>query len=224
MDKDFKTLFSEALHNLGGNLAKLSETTGIPERYLEALRAGNIEALPPSPYVHGYLSKIGNLSGTNSEELWSAFKKEAPAKTSGSEDRLPENRFSLQRINKGKVAGSLLLAVIAAYGLFRFDVIIGKPLLQIDTPQEALLISGKEIFELSGKVEPKDKLTVNDENVIVNEDGSFKKEWQLSPGINILEFKVKRFLGLEKSETKKIIYTQPENTTNSTSSLLLPQE
>lgn len=221
MDKDFKTLFNETLHNYGVGIAKLSETTGIPERYLEAMRSGNLGSLPPAPYVRGYLNKIGNLAGVNGEELWTAFKKDEQTKTSGSEDRLPENRFSLQKINKGRVVGLAVLVLLFAYGLFRFDVIVGKPLLQISAPVEALFLSNEEIFELSGLAESRDKLTVNGENIIINEDGSFNKKWKLTPGINILEFKVKRFLGLETSETRRVIYT-PRDATNATTSLLLP--
>lgn len=226
MDKDFKTLFNETLHNYGVSLAKLAETTGIPERYLEAMHSGNEELLPPDPYVRGYLIKITAVTGGNLDELWSAYKLCSAQKISGPSDQLPRNRFSLQKISRGKVAlvGSIL--ILALYGILRLDVILGNPELVLTSPEDTLVLTKTGTVPLRGKINNRDKLTINGENVIVDEDGSFSADWPLNPGTNEIEIKAKRFLGKETIIKRKVIYTPAignGTTTNESNGSLLLQ-
>ena len=63
---------------------------------------------------------------------------------------------------------------------------------------------------VSGNVEVRDTLTLNGEVIYPNEEGFFEKRVQLEPGLNTLEFKVKRYLGQESSLIKQVFY-QPES-------------
>ena len=227
MDKDFKTLFNETLHNYGVTTAKLAEASGVPERYIEALRAGNAELLPADPYVRGYLMKIVAMTGGSVDELWSAYKKESGNKTSGPSDRMPTNRFSLQKISKGNVALGAVVAALLLYGVLRFDIILGNPELTVVSPKEELLTSSVNFVVLSGMVSTKDKLTINGESVIVEDDGSWSTTWPLTLGTNTLQIKARRFLGKEEVVVKRVVYAPPAevagtatSTTTSSSSLL----
>lgn len=207
---DFKTQFNEALSSRGISSAKLSELTGVPERYIEFMRIGNLDPLPPAPYVRGYLAKIASVMGTNSEELWLAYRQELPAKTSGANDKLPANRFSFRKIGKGKIGLAAVGLAVLLYGLFRFNDIIGKPILVIENPGSATLVLNTNHLVVNGRIKPGDKLTINNESEAVDSDGNFKKDIELFPGVNILEFRARHSLGREIGETKKIIY-EPNN-------------
>lgn len=223
MDKDFKTLFNETLHNYGVNITKLAEVSGIPERYLEAMRVGNDELLPPNPYVRGYLIKIVALTGGNLEDLWTAYKQLSLQKTSGPTDHLPSNRFSLRKINKGKIALIIIVTLLIIYSFLRFDVILGNPELKVSAPEEAQIFATTETIPIKGKINPRDKLTINGKDVITESDGTFSIAWPLTSGVNNLEIKAKRFLGKEAVITKKVIYAAIESddsTATSTRSLL----
>lgn len=211
MEKDFKTLFNELLHNYGMGLNKLAEVTAIPERYLEAMRIGNDTILPPDPYVRGYLIKIIAITGGNLEELMAAYKRESLEKTSGPADRLPSNRFSLQKISRGKVFLAGVVVLILVYGIIRFDTIFGNPKLTLRTPSEALILTTTNTVLLEGSVDPGDKLTVNGENIVTQNDGTFSSTWPLTPGKNTLEIKAKRFLGKEAVITKEVDYLPQGN-------------
>ena len=54
------------------------------------------------------------------------------------------------------------------------------------------------------------KLTINEEEVFISQDGNFSKEYSLQPGLNTVEFKASRLLGKEVTIIKEIMY-QPEN-------------
>ena len=221
-EKDFKTLFNELLHNYGLGLSKLADATAIPERFLEAMRAGNDSILPPDPYVRGYLVKIIALTGGNIEELMSAYKRENFKKTSGASDRLPFNRFSLMKLSKGRVALVFIILLIIVYGIIRRDTIIGNPKLVVHLPKETQTYTSINTVLITGEVNTSDKLTINGENVIIQSDGTFSSTWPLTNGLNNIEIKAKRFLGKEVIENKSVIYTPTENNNifNSSSTVL----
>jgi len=225
MDKDFKTLFNETLNKYGVSIIKLSETSGIPERYIEAMRVGNTEQLPPDPYVRGYLAKIAELAGGNHEELWIAYKAWGGQKTSGAADRMPSNRYSLKKISKGKIVSALALVLVLVYGMIRFDTILGKPELVLRSPNETLSASAHDSILLEGEINSRDKLTVNGKNIVVENDGKFNIKWPLSLGMNTIEIKSKRFLGREKISVVKVIYIPPVEIAGAATSTpsLLPQ-
>lgn len=208
-EKGFKHIFVEAVSTRGFSTERLSELSGVPERFIEALRAGNYDHLPPSPYVRGYLYKIAALLGANPEEWWRAYREEHIPTGSGAQDRLPVNRFNLKRFGKGKIALAALAVLILGYGALRFNQIFGVPELNITNPNTTSIVVQNDRYLVTGKISAGDALTINGESEMIRGDGTFEKELQLYPGINTFEFTVAHFLGRDAHETRKIVY-QPD--------------
>jgi len=61
---------------------------------------------------------------------------------------------------------------------------------------------------LSGRVEPHSILYVNDEVLVPQVDGTFKREVVLQPGVNIIEFKAHKRYSRITSIERTIIYKQ----------------
>ena len=61
-------------------------------------------------------------------------------------------------------------------------------------------------FQITGQLEQRDKLMINNEEIFIDPTGQFSKEYNLQPGLNIIEFKAKRLLGREVIVTKRILY------------------
>jgi hypothetical protein len=206
-EKGFKHIFVEALSTRGFSTERLSELSGVPERYIEALRAGNYESLPSAPYVRGYIFKIATLMGVSGDEWWRAYREEHAPRGAGAEDRLPSNRFTLKRhITTGRVALLVVVVLTLGYGAVRFNAIFGVPKLEITNPSTASIVVTMDRYRVTGKVSAGDSLTVNGESEMIKSDGSFEKELQLYPGVNTFEFKVSHFLGRDAEETRKIVY------------------
>ena len=155
-EQSFKSRFESALGNRNVGMAKLSELSGVSERYIEALRGGNFNLLPPAPYVHGYIQKIAGILGADAEELWAAYRLENQVKTSGAEDRLPENRFLLKKIARGQVAAAAAILLVGAYAFLHFNRIIGKPELTILNPQVATIVVNADKLSVRGEITPGD--------------------------------------------------------------------
>jgi|SRR3989344_992569 len=204
--KTFGEALAEAISARGLSIGKIAELSGVPERFVEALRTGNYNRLPPAPYIKGYLNKISAVIGSDQEELWVLYKIDNPVRTSGRDDRLPVNRFYLKKVNKRKIALGIVTLAVLSFVVWRFDSIVGQPSIDIRNPSAATLVVNTDTIRVDGFIKSSDKLSINNEDVGVGGDGHFEKEVRLDPGMNTIDFRVKRFLGREADVIKKIIY------------------
>lgn len=204
-----KDLLREHIELKGFTPKKISETTGIPERYVEALLTGNDKVLPPAAYVHGYLAKLAEVLNFDKETMWRLYQKEAALYSSGPLDRLPSNRFAVRTFGKKWLIAGLVLVFLLAYLLTNVYQMLSVPELEIINPAMESIITPSGSITLEGKTDPSYTLTVNGAEVYVNKDGQFEKKFQLQPGLNTVEFRVKRFLGKENLAVRQIIYQSP---------------
>lgn len=212
-----KENFSAALASLieikGFNADKLANASGVPPHFIEQLINENFDRLPPAPYVRGYILKIAEVLNADGNDLWQDFQKENNfVKKSGENDRLPNNRFASKKISRKRVIFCGIIIIAAAYIAFRSDDFIGQPSLYLATPAIDEITS-EPIIKLTGQVNPKDTLRINSEEVYIDKSGYFEKDFILQSGINNIEFKVKRSLGREIIENRRIIYA-PLNQNN----------
>ncbi|MDP2696061.1 MAG: helix-turn-helix domain-containing protein [bacterium] len=204
--KPLSDILKEQLAANGLDAHRLSQLTGIQDRYLTGLIEGETQALPAAPYVRGYLIKIASHLELDGLELWNMFKEEQLIKSSGGTDALPSNRFAIKKTNKKVLVGIVLTVVVGAYLLWNVGHLIGRPELAILYPEAQTLISDQETVTIVGQIDPADKLMINFEEVPVNNSGAFEKEVELALGLNRIEFIVKRFLGRETQAIRQIIY------------------
>ena len=215
--KSLREIFNEALKLRNLDVKKLSEMTDIPIHYLSAFSSGDPKRLPASPYVRGYLAKIADILKIDIDSLLEAYKQETllwPAKSSGPEDKLPLNRFALKSKRKIAIVSVSItgILVILIFLAFQFSGFLGNPQIEITSPAENNIVVNSSIIKLSGITNPKDKLMINNEEVLAESDGRFEKNFSLQPGPNAVEFKIKKFLGKEITVIKIITY-QPETIT-----------
>jgi len=208
--RNLKTLLDEALELRNVNHEKLAQLTGIPERYIWAIQSLEVEKLPSAPYVRGYIKKISEFLRLNHDEIWELYKKELSHKESGAYDTLPTNRFAIKHLSRRTVFFAALGIILTLYLLLNARQLIGRPNLVITNPEAAATSVSNEKIIFSGKLEQKDKLTINGEEIFISPDGNFSKEYSLQPGLNTIEFKASRLLGKEVSIVKEVMY-QPEN-------------
>ena len=209
--KTIKDILNSAMAEKGITPEKMASITDIPEYYIRSLYNGNYKDLPPEPYVRGYILKIAQAVETDGEVLWKIYKKTLDLKTSGETDKMPSNRFAIKnkKINKKKwiIAGIIVLALV--FIGFKESRYFVTPSIDIVNPPIDGFITNSQIINLRGKIDPQDKLTINNEDISVDKDGYFDKEWSLNVGPNTLEFKVKRLLKKEVIIDRQIIY-QPQ--------------
>jgi len=206
-------MLTEIFQDKNINLAKLSESTGISERFLKALMEDKYEKLPAAPYIRSYLFKIADALNIDGKKLWEEYQKNVQLKKSGPSDHLPLNRFSPKPINK-KIIFALIAIIAVGYLAFQYDFFFRKPTLALlGQLASSTAISGPNL-KIEGRVKSGDRLAINKESTYVDESGYFQKDFSLQPGPNVIQFQIKRFLGRETTITKQIIYSPLSSSTN----------
>ena len=202
--KLLKDIIGEALDHEGWHARKLAEATGISENYIRLFLDGNLQKLPPAPYVKGYLNKIAVVLELDKDDLWQTYKDETGnAAFSGPDDRLPTNRFAIQSVsNKIIIFGALGILIIIYLG-WNIDKMIGLPNLKITLPSADTSTVTAPTISIEGQTDYSSKLTINGEQIYLDKDGSFVKEISLEEGLNSIEIIAKKFLGREIKITKK---------------------
>lgn len=203
-EKHLQEIFDDAMKQKNISYEKLAVLTNVPERYIVALQNIETKNLPAFPYVRGYLKKICETLGLNFDEIWKQYKTELTHKTSGAFDKLPSNRFAIRKIDRKKIAYGVVAAIMLIFLGLNFNNFFGKPILKITSPSEALSTSSESSINLAGMIDPNDKLTINGKEVVTESNGNFNSTYELQPGLNTIEFKVKKLLGGENSNTRQI--------------------
>lgn len=209
--KSLKDILLEAMRYYDFTVEKLSQLTSISEIYIEALIQEKFELLPPAPYVRGYIKKIAQVLNLDGDQLWQDFLKNSKKiKKSGENDKLPPNRFLVKR----KSFSFLILILIIIFVFVFYFLANGKFFnkLQIDffNLKENEIVVSDNSFVFQGKINPRNFLTINNQNVIINEDSSFEHKVELKPGLNVFEFKIKNSLGDNKVVLKQIYYQEKD--------------
>lgn len=209
-NKNFSSLLIEALRTKGISLEKLSQVTGVSERFLTALIGEEFDKLPAVPYVHGYLMRIAEALGLDGDTLWRDYVKQVPAlKRSGKQDALPGNRFARGRVNGRLIAGIILAFLFFGYfGVRIFSAIQPPALTLLNFSPDTTRVTAA-LFTVAGRVEFDARLTVNGEAVYPEGNGDFKKSITLTPGFNTVTIAVKKLLGKEHVTTRSIFYESP---------------
>lgn len=202
--KKLSSILIEAMQSRNLTLEKLAVSTNISERFLEPLLTDDFKLLPASPYLHGYIIKIGTTLGLDGEELWNTyFKNNEDIRRSGKTDELPKNRFEKTHMNKKVIVAGALGILFLIFIVWRVQAYFAPPSLSFENLADNMVVeSGK--FTLRGNTNPSNQLFLNGEQIYPSPNGNFEKELELQPGWNAFSFKVKKFLGSEYTYEKQI--------------------
>ncbi|MDP1706466.1 MAG: helix-turn-helix domain-containing protein [bacterium] len=220
--RSFSKIILEAMRYYDLNLEKLSRTSGISERYLEALLEEKFKQLPSAPYVHGYLSKIAAILNLNGEELWRIYLKDNHnLRRSGERDQLPPNRFSYRFwLSRRFIILGSAVVIVGLYVFFQTSFFFNKPNLVFEDLSEDSLIADNDKFIFRGKIEVPASLFINNEQISIDSTGSFEKTIYLNPGLNVFTFRAKKALGKELKIIKQIFYSGTATTTDQAGQLI----
>ena len=208
--KNLSSIILESLRAKGLNFERLSQLSGVSERFLNLLIEGKVEKLPSRPYTHGYILKIAEVLNLEGEGLWQEFlKNNESLRRSGKNDQLPKNRFTIPKFNKKILIAGFAIIVIGGYILVKVPSFLGRPQLTFENLPDNKIVVQEPNYAIKGKFNLNDKLTLNDEQIYPDRAGHFEKSIGLQPGFNTLTFKIKKFLGQEYVITKQIFYQAP---------------
>lgn len=203
-------------------LADLEQKTAISSRYLKKIESGDWAGLPSGVYARGFLKRYAQAVGLDEGEVISRYDEEFGSLKQ--KEYLSKNtnpvmmpfRATLKKVDIfshfqfRKILIGAAVVFILGYIAWQFKPIFENPSLTLVNPQSENITVTGSIFEITGQASPGSVLTINNETVYAEENGSFKKDIELLPGLNVLEIKATSRFGESTSLIRRITYNKIE--------------
>lgn len=190
-------------------LEDLAKKTRIRVAYLEALEENRFEDLPATTFVKGYIKTYAQVFGFDHKPLLALLRRDYKESSKGK--LIPREFIKPVLKNRAKKTSvTILLVVVIAvfaslfgYVGFQWYNLTKPPKLELTQPQEQALVSSKVIIE--GETIPEAIVTVNDQPVALQPDGSFKTEIIIpTEGISLLTVQAKDRRGKTSSIERSV--------------------
>lgn len=170
-------------------LDEIEKATKIRKELLEALEAGQYSKLPPPTFVQGFIKNYGKFLGLNTENLLAVFRREfserqnPPRILDSLVSPVDKKRF---RLTPTKVLVSViftLIIIFLAYLWFEYRFLVGAPFLEVKEPPDQFNTVSAEIT-VSGRTDPEAKVSINNQEIQVDQNGKFSQQIKLSDNMN----------------------------------------
>ncbi len=193
-------------------VGEVAAATKIQPRFITAIERGEYDKLPSASYAQGFVRNYASYLGLSQKEILALFRREfdekrivkvLPESFTKSESLMP--RIHIQQ---SLVAICSLLLVIFAYLGFQYRAMFLSPALSISSPKENAEIKGD--VTVSGRTDPSATVLVNNESVILNDQGEFTKNISLFPGKSLITVKARNRFGRETEMERSIEVKIPD--------------
>jgi len=190
----------------------LAEKTRIRLTYLQALEANKFEVLPSATFVKGYIKTYAQVFGFDHKPLIALLRRDYKESARGT---LVPREFITPVLKQKFSLSSVTLLVLLLAGTFisllgyvgmQWYSLTRPPQLTITAPKDQEQVASRVI--VTGETEPDAVITVNDQPVALQQDGSFTTEVFLSnEGISTISIESTDRRG-KSNEEKRTVYVR----------------
>ncbi len=161
-------------------LADISKKIKVPVKYLEAIENEQINCFPQEPYCSLIIKDYADYLGLNGSDILSLFRRDFEQKRKSK--NTIKNSFAFTPRFTFMVSLVVIILLFSFYLVSEYYKFHQPPKLKINWPLETTLSSS--IFDVTGTTDPESTIRVNDDLILVNNDGTFEKKVSLSSGDN----------------------------------------
>ncbi|MCX6727011.1 MAG: helix-turn-helix domain-containing protein [Candidatus Shapirobacteria bacterium] len=153
------------------NYAEISQKLKIPAKYLEALETEQIKNFPPDPYCSLIVKDYANFLGLNGNDVLSLFRRDFDRRSKNKTAKTNLVNFTPQFTFR---LGFIVVVLVFAFYLVNEYIKYNQPPhLKVNWPEKNSLI------ELTGSTDNDATVRVNQDLIIVDSSGNFKKQLSL---------------------------------------------
>lgn len=195
------------------SLGEVSRATKIRADYLEDIEESNYEKLPVDVYVKGFLRSYAEFLGVDEEILLRLYEKEKGIKKNIEKNRFPKAEKKAKPISISsfvftpkKITITLAVILIMSGFVYLYKEIgsfASTPRLVVLGPLANTEVKGNSIY-VEGMTDKDAKLFINDQPILVNDDGKFRENVTVQPGVNVINVKSINKFGKVASETVQV--------------------
>lgn len=187
-------------------------------KYLRLLENDDYDNLPAEVYSTNFLKKYAEFLHLNPNTVVALFQREKQIyfKTKKIKTDKPANfhQSILNLILKPAFLKYSIIFLILCLVLFYFGVNLSKifaaPELIIKNPEQPNIITNQKAIEISGVTEKEVNLTINDKQILLNNNGSFSLWLDLQKGLNLIKITAKKKHGKANTAYRQIIVSETE--------------
>lgn len=171
--KTIGQILKEARLKKNYSLGYLEEKTKIKKSFIEEIENQNWEALPPFATVMGFVKNVSTLLDLDEKNVVAVLKRDYPPhKMNINPKQDVSSKFTWSPKLTFAVGTIAVLFVIFGYLIFQYFQFVSPPKLNVDSPKDNQSINGGSVL-VFGTTNGDTKITVNNQPVIVTDDGKF---------------------------------------------------
>lgn len=203
-------MLREAREEQDLKLANVSRETKIKQVFLEEIERGNFAELPSESYALGFVKNYAKFLGLPLTTVVPLFRREYDAQKNIA--IIPEFRKTQHKFNRKFIFSArgfavlLVVLIVAVYVFFQYSSLIFAPRLEIIAPRDGL-VTRNNVIDVRGKTDSYATVYIENDEVYVGLDGTFKKSVYEFTGNNKITVVAKNRFG---KESKKVIRVRVE--------------
>lgn len=195
-------------------IEQAEKETKICLKYLVALESGDYAALPAEAYNVGFVRTYAQFLKLNQEKVLRMYREERSQTrfTPGDKSvhlaprRMSDWHFLITPRTIGIMAVLVVFGALASYVFVQLSAFSQPPSITLNTPTE--FTSNKDTVTIAGKTAPGASLSMNNQSIVVGQDGSFSQNIQLSPGVNSVIIQSTSTAQKQSQVAVKVLYDQ----------------
>lgn len=186
------------------SLAHLEEITKIRRSFLEAIEKEKWEVLPSFSTVLGFVKSLSASLEIDANLAVAVLKRDYPPKKININPK-PDvvSKFTWSPKLTFIVGIAIALAIIFGYLGFQYYRFISPPSLSVNSPRENQVVRGESVL-VFGSTDSDSKITVNNQPVIVNDDGKFSLSLEVAHQTNEINIVAVSRSGKSTTVSRKI--------------------
>lgn len=183
-------------------LSDISKKLKIPIKSLAAIENEETSNLPQEPYCSLIIKDYADFLGLNGEDVLCLFRRDFDQKSKNKKNR--HDFFSFTPQFTFAISVVAIILIFSFYLIFEYIKYNQPPKLKVNWP---LVSSTNQNIDISGITDSESTVRINQDLIIVDEDGSFQKKINLSQGENKITVESKSPSGKISTEEKTINYS-----------------
>lgn len=164
------------------SIARLEDETKIKNEFLEAIENEEWAVLPDLPVIAGFVKTIAGFLGLNQNQLAAILRRDyPPQKLSVNPKPDVTDAFTWTPKFTFYVGAGVIAVFILGYLVFQYTKFVKPPGLSVSYPLDGTQVTTSKV-KVQGKTDPEATIKVNNQPVLVDEDGTFSVEIQIYQG------------------------------------------
>lgn len=183
----------------------LSEETKIKKDFLQAIEKENWKVLPDLTVVTGFVKSMAHALGMSERRLTAILRRDYPPKkvTINPSPDVSDKFMWSPRLTF--LLGALIVSIfVLGYLAFQYIKFIAPPSLEVYTPVDEMTVEEKKVL-VRGKTDTDAVIRINNQPVIVDQDGRFVTEIQIYQGTEEIIVEAQSRAGKSTVVKRKIV-------------------